>query len=178
MTTRPSQNAAASRATWRRLKSIILVLAGTFALTGCISHPRPVVMLMSTNEVTIHYRDDYGLLRYEGHPAVEASINGVTGHFIIDTGATIPMLTMTGAQRCGVPLSPATKAAVPFWDGKVNMKVATNVSVTLAPGLVVRWPTVVVHPGFEQFFGIIDYTTLKSGHAVMDVSQKTIRMTR
>ena len=135
-------------------------------------------MLVGSNEVTIPYRDDYGLPRYEGHPAVEASINGVTGHFIIDTGATIPMLTMTGAQRCGVPLVPATKESVPFWDGKADVRVATNVTVTLGRTLTVHWPKVVVHPGFDVYFGIIDYGTLKAGQAVIDVNQKTIRMTR
>ena len=147
-------------------------------LAGCVSGPRPAVLLIGTNQVTIPYRDDYGLLRYEGHPALEASINGVTGFFIIDTGATIPMLTMTGAHRCGVPLIPGSKETVPFWDENVNMKVATNVAVTLTPSVTVHWPKVLVHPGFSSFFGIIDYGTLKAGHAVIDLNQKTIRMTR
>ncbi len=153
-------------------------VAAACALAGCASHPRPAILLAGTNEVTIPYRDDYGLLRYEGHPAVEASINGVTGHFIIDTGATIPMLTMTGARRCGVSLIPATKELVPFWDGKAEVQVATNVAVTLGSTLTVQWPKVIVHPGFDVYFGIIDYGTLKAGHAVIDVRQKTIKMTR
>jgi hypothetical protein len=58
------------------------------------------------------------------------------------------------------------------------MKLATNVAVELSPSLTIHWPKVLVHPGEEVFFGIIDYGTLKAGHAVIDVNQRTIRMTR
>jgi hypothetical protein len=147
------------------------------ALAGCAA-PKPSVMLASSDRVTIPYRDNYGLLRYESHPTVEATINGVTGPFIIDTGATTPMLTMTGVRRCGIALAPLTNTTAEFWGEKVSMKMATNVTVQLAPALTVQWRKVIVHPGFDAFFGILDYGTLKAGHAVIDFKQKTITMSR
>jgi predicted aspartyl protease len=102
-----------------QLQAMVLAAAASFALAGCVRYPKPAVQLIGTNQVTLSYRDNYGLLRYESHPTIEASINGVAGLFIIDTGATIPMLTMTGARRCGIPLSSTTSNTIPFWDERV-----------------------------------------------------------
>ena len=100
------------------------------------------------------------------------------GPFVIDTGTTIPILTMTGARRCGISpsLQPAPKGDT--WGSEIDMKMATNVSLQLAPGFIVHWPKVLVHPGEDVTFGTLDYGTLKAGHAVIDIKQKTITMTK
>ena len=73
-----------------------IALLMSFVFTGCARFPSPRVELHGTNSITIHYSDNYGLPRYAHHPIIKASINGVTGPFVIDTGATIPILTMPG----------------------------------------------------------------------------------
>jgi len=159
-------------------QTTMALLAVSFAFLGCARFPSPRVELRGTNTITIRYSDNYGLARFAQHPIIEASINGVTGPFVIDTGATIPMLTMTGARRCGISpsLKPAAKADT--WGLQIDMKMATNVWLQFAPGFVVHWPKVLVHPEEDVTFGILDYGTLKAGHAVIDVNQKTITMTK
>ena len=163
----------------RTIQTIFTALV-SFAVTGCVSGPRPSVRLCieGANQVTIPYTDAYGVLRYEGHPTIEVSINSVTGRFIIDTGATVPILNMTAVRRCGIQLSSEPAKTEDFWGDKVGMKLATNITVRLAPNFTVHWPKVLVHPGDDAYFGILDYGTLKAGHAVMDMKQKTITITR
>jgi hypothetical protein len=155
-----------------------LALLVCFVFTGCARFPSPRVELHGTNTITIHYSDNYGLRRFAQHPIIEATINGVTGPFVIDTGTTIPILTMTGARRCGISpsLQPALKGDT--WGSEIDMKMATNVSLQLAPGFVVHWSKVLVHPGEDVTFGTLDYGTLKAGHAVIDIKQKTLTMTK
>lgn len=135
-------------------------------------------MLEGANHITIHYTDTYGFQRYEGHPTVDVYINGVAGRLIVDTGATVPILNMTAVHRCGIVLSPAVAGTNDWWGEQVGMKLATNVTVRLAPNFTVHWPKVLVHQGEEDCFGILDYGTLKAEHAVMDMKQKTITVTR
>jgi len=53
------------------------------------------------------------------------------------------------------------------------MMKATNITAQLAPGMRVHWPEVLVS-GETNFFGIIDYRTLKAANAVIDTKSKTI----
>ena len=73
-------------------------------------------------------------------------------------------------------MTPALKADT--WGLEIDMKMATNVSLQLAPGFVVHWPKVLVHPGEDVTFGTLDYGTLKAGNAVIDVQQKTVTMSK
>jgi len=150
----------------------------SLAVTGCVSAPKPSVMLTGASQVTIPYKDAYGFQRYEGHPTVDVSINDVAGRLIIDTGATVPILNMTAVRRCGLVLSSEPAKTGDFWGDKVGMKLATNVTVRLAPNFTVHWPKVMVHPGEEDHFGILDYGTLRAANAVLDTKQKTITVTR
>jgi hypothetical protein len=159
-------------------QSALMLFVGGFIFAGCTHLSTPSVMLQGTNAITIRYSDSYGLERFKDHPVIEASINGVTGPFVIDTGATIPFLNMTAIRRCGISVSPVPVKTGDFWGDKIGMKLATNISLQLASGLVVHWPKVFVHPGEDVVFGSIDYATLKAGQAVIDTKQKTIRMTR
>src|SRR5436190_1455512 len=124
----------------------------SLVLGGCAPFSKPAVIWEGTNTMVIRYSDNYGLRRFADHPIVEASINGVTGPFVIDSGTTIPILTMTGARRCGVRILPAPVATGDTWGDQIGMKVATNVSLQLAPGFVVHWPKVLVHPGEDVTF--------------------------
>src|SRR5882672_3272046 len=147
----------------RVLRTIILAALVSFVVAGCVSRPRPSVMLEGASHVTIHYTDTYGFQRYEGHPTVDVSINGVAGRLIVDTGATVPILNMTAVRRCGISLSSEPAKTGDFWGDKVGMRLATNITVRLAPNFTVHWPKVLVHPGEEDHFGILDYGTLKAG---------------
>ena len=106
---------------------------------------------------------------------IRASINGVSGQFIIDTGATIPILGVEAARRCRFrPFWPSEKEPTnSFWGEKIRMMKATNLVVELAPGVTVHWPEVLVS-GETNFFGIIDYRTLRAANAVIDTKNKTI----
>jgi len=164
--------------TRRTFQTAIVLLPLSFALAGCARFSAPYVELRATNTIKIRYSDSYGLARFRDHPIIEASINGVIGPFVIDTGATIPILNMTAVRRCGISVSAGPVKTGDFWGDQVGMKLATNVSLQLAPGLVVHWPKVLVHPGEDVTFGTLDYGTLRAGHAVIDTNQKTITMTR
>jgi hypothetical protein len=158
----------------RTIQTIFLAAFVSLAATGCVSHPAPSVMLAGASHVTIRYTDSYGVLRFEGHPTVDVSINGVAGRLVVDTGAAVPILNMTVVRRCGIALSSEPAKTGDFWGDKVGMRLATNITVRLAPNFSVYWPKVMVHPGEEDYFGILDYGTLRAGHAVIDTKEKTI----
>ena len=162
----------------RAIQNIVLATFVSLAGTGCVSRPAPSVMLAGAGQVTIRYTDTYGPLRFEGHPTVDVSINGVAGRMIVDTGAPMPILNMTTVRRCGITLSSEPAKTGDFWGDKIGMRSATNITVRLAPDFTVHWPRVLVHPGEEDHFGTLDYATLKAGHAVIDTKQKTITMIR
>src|ERR1043165_2966914 len=72
-------------------------------------------MLEGASYLTIRYTDPYGFQRFEGHPTVDVSINGVAGRLIVDTGATEPILNMTAVRRCGISLSSEPAKTGDFW---------------------------------------------------------------
>lgn len=162
----------------RTIQTTFVAALVSLGVAGCISRPEPSVTLEGTSHVTIRYTDTYGVLRFEGHPTVDVSINGIAGRLIVDTGATVPILNMTAVRRCGIALSSEPAKTGDFWGDKVGMRLATNVTVRLAPNFTVHWPKVMVHPGEEDHFGILDYGTLRAGHAVIDTKQKTITVIR
>jgi hypothetical protein len=164
--------------TRRTFQASVVLLLAIVSFVGCARFSAPSVIVQGTNTITIHYSDTFGLPRFKDHPIVEASINGVSGPFILDTGATVPILNMTAVRRCGIAVSPAPVKTGDFWGDQIGMKLATNISLYLAPGFVVHWPKVLVHPGEDVTFGTLDYGTLKAGHAVIDTKQKTITITR
>jgi hypothetical protein len=160
----------------RTLSAIIIAVVLSCLLTGCISHR------IAISYVDLHYPPPI----MGDQAVIPASINGVSGHFVIDTGAMAPALTTTAVQRCGLKAIPGQGFAVDAWGGKVKMMQATNVTVKLAPDFVIHWPSVLVLPKDiskppgtnDNFFGIIDYHTLQEGQAVMDMKHKTITLTQ
>jgi hypothetical protein len=158
---------------------LVLVACGAALMTGCRSTKRPAVTIDSRRPITIPYSDTVGILRYETHPVVRGSINGVSGNFVIDTGATIPILGIAAARQCRFEpfWPPASDATNSFWGEKIRMMKATNIVAEFAPGFSVHWPEVLVS-GEEEFFGIIDYRTLKEANAVIDTKNKTITVTK
>ena len=147
-------------------------------ITGCSSSPKPSVSFVGINQVTIPYRDTSGVFRFEEHPHIMASINGVTGMFIIDTGATVPILTKMGARKCGIEVSSNRGTKLETWDGRGHAEVISNVTVRLTPQVAVTWKRAVLHPGDAEFFGIIDYASLKAARALIDMERKTITLRR
>jgi Aspartyl protease len=144
--------------------------------TGCVSQ-----------RVTIPYVDwHYQPLAYGYQPVIEASINGVSGHFVIDTGAMGPALTTTAAHCCGITVTPSQGSIVGAGGDKVKMLEATNVTVRFSQDCVIHWPIVLVFPNDlatppgtnEPLFGVLDYQTLRIHGAVMDMKQKTITLTK
>jgi len=148
-------------------------------IAGCRSTKRPAVTIDPGKPITIPYSDTVGILRYETHPVVRGSINGVSGNFVIDTGAVIPILGIAAARECRFEpfWPPASERTNSFWGEKVRMMKATNIVAEFAPGFSVRWPEVLVS-GEEDFFGIIDYRTLKEANAIIDTKNKTITVTK
>jgi hypothetical protein len=148
-------------------------------MTACRSTNRPAVTIDSSKQVTIPYSDTVGILRYETHPVVRGSINGVSGNFVIDTGATIPILGIAAARKCRFEAfwPPASDPTNSFWGEKIRMMKATNIVAEFTPGFRVHWPEVLVS-GETEFFGIIDYRTLKEANAVIDTKNKTITVTK
>ena len=148
-------------------------------VVSCRSSRAPIATFQSTEPITISYSDTVGILRYEWHPMIRASINGVSGQFIVDTGATIPLLGIEAARRCKFEAfwPPVGDETNQFWGEKIRMMKATNLVVELARGLTVHWPEVLV-TGETNFFGIIDYRTLKTVNAVIDTRRKTITFSK
>lgn len=110
---------------------------------------------------------------------IQASINGVSGPFMIDTGATIPILGIEAGRRCKFKTfwPPASDLTNSFWGEKIRMMKATNLVIELAPGVTVHWPEALV-TGETNFFGIIDYRTLKAVNAIIDTRNKTITFSK
>ncbi len=158
---------------------LTIVACITGFIMGCRSPNTPTVRLDGEKRVTIPYSDTVGIFRYERHPFVRCSINGVPGYFTIDTGSDTPILGIEAARRCKFNAfwPPPTDRTNSFWGEKIRMMKATNLVVELAPGVTVHWPEALV-TGETNFFGIIDYRTLKAANAVIDTRNKTITFTK
>ena len=129
----------------------------------------------------ISYSDsDSGRMVHGVHPVVIGSINGVSGHFLIDTGASGQYLSMTAVRRCGIAVTPSQRFSVDAWGNHIAMLEATNVTVKLSHDVEIRWPLVMVLTSSNEdsidqnYFGILDYETLESAHAVLDTRHKTL----
>lgn len=63
-----------------------------------------------------------------------------------------------------------------MWGNVIATHIAENVTVQLHHDLTFRWSRVAVLKSklFDDFFGVIDYETLKAANAVIDVPKKTI----
>ena len=137
------------------------------------------MFIRTEKPITISYTDTLGVARFEDHPFIRGSINGVAGNFVVDTGSFAPMLTIAAARSCGFQAFWPTSSenTNTFWGEGIPMMKATNIVVELAPGFTVHWSEVLVSDQ-EEFFGIVDYRTLKAANAVIDTKNKAISFTK
>jgi hypothetical protein len=158
---------------------LIVCTCLTGFITSCRSPNAPTIAHEGEKRITISYVDTVGIFGYPRHPFVRASINGVSGWFLIDTGSETPILGIEAARRCkfNVFWPPETDRTNTFWGESIRMMKATNIVAQLAPGVTVHWPEVLVS-GETNFFGIVDYRTLKAANAVIDTRSKTITFTK
>jgi hypothetical protein len=163
----------------RALSKLALIVCTAGIVTSCRSPNRPTVTHDGEKTITISYTDDGGPFGYARHPFIRGSINGVSGWFLIDTGSETPILGIEAARRCKFNAfwPRASDKTNSFWGESIRMMKATNISAQLAPGMTVHWPEVLVS-GETNFFGIIDYRTLKAANAVIDTKGKTITFTK
>ena len=163
------------------LRSIIAALAMLslgLLLSGCASSRKPTFDLGGMNRVTIPFEVSGAFLSFTGHPTVKGTINGVNGRFIIDTGAPGPLLTMTAVRRCGIIACPSRSRGADMFGVQFPLKVATNITIRFTPQFSVHYAEVLVSPEEGDHFGLLDYGTLRSAHAVMDMEQRTITLTK
>ncbi len=144
---------------------------------GCAHGSRhPTLRFEAGPSVTIPYQDDW-----DRRPIVEASLNGVRGKFLVDTGADGPLLTMSAVQRCGIPLSKASISAGFLGDDGAGRfkRVAGKVTIELGP-VIITWGNAAVTSGLgsEKWFGVIDYRTLKAAHAIINTQERSITLSQ
>jgi len=143
--------------------------------SGCASESRRAVFRFESRAaVTIPYEEGW-----LGRPVIEGSINGVRGKFLIDTGANEPVLTMKAIRRCGIPLSHKTKAAGFAGNDALHQLrlVDGDVSIEIQ-GARLTWGNVPILSGLgsDEWFGLIDYHTLKAAHAIINLKERTITL--
>lgn len=174
-----------------KIRSILILVSFIFLglmSSHCLSAGREPVpqklrkLLISfegTNSITLSYSDRKGFPY--AHPRINAKINGVQGWFVIDTGTVMPLLSKQAVRRCGITVT-ASKDNLVNRGHMLRMQVATNVTVRLAPDFSIHWGTVDVLPTEDKretnFFGFLDYGTMRAGHAVLDTKHKTITLSR
>jgi hypothetical protein len=131
-----------------------------------------------------YFDSDDGRMVHDVHPIVVGSINGISGHFLIDTGASGQYLSMTAVRRCGIAVTPSQRYSVDAWGNRIAMMEATNITVKLSHDVEIRWPRVMVLTSTNEdsinqnFFGVLDYETLESAHAVLDTNHKTLTISK
>jgi hypothetical protein len=143
-----------------------------FGLTGCFSSTRLKPAFGSEGTVTIHYGEGW-----LGYPVIQGSINGVRGEFLIDTGANEPILTMRAIRECRIPLALGSRSGAFVGDERPKqfgiVKGEVNIEIEGAT-ITVGNAAVVSGVGSENWFGLIDYRTLKACHAVINVKEKSL----
>ena len=161
-----------------RLQYFAIVLPLSCLLCGCVSSLKPSASLGGEESVTLPFRIRGAMLSFGGHPVIEATVNGVSGFFIIDTGAAGPMLTANGARRCAISSAPARAMGVGMWGDEFPLEKATNVTIQFTPRFSLHYDEILISPKEGDHLGLLDFGTLKSLHAVMDMGQKTITFTK
>ena len=163
----------------------VIIAAGVFS-GGCAAGPaeraRPTAVASEDVQGSVVLSFEESPMQVGGLPTLKASINGVGGNFVIDTGAGVPILTRVAAERCNVTLRPERETQkVDILGGITPMRIARNVTIEFSPHFKVHYSMVYVDASESRdwpWFGIIDYQTLKAANAVIDVSRKTITFSR
>jgi hypothetical protein len=151
----------------------LLVLIGT----GCSllsGHPR--VSATATDRVVIHYEEN--LQGSEWRPVIEVLIDGHRGKFLVDSGAGVPVLTMEAVRECKLPLSGKTHRLGFVGNDKPGLvnQVDGSVVLEIGAGVSITWtnPYVVSGVGSDDWFGLLDYKTLRAAGAIIDTKQRTV----
>lgn len=168
---------------WKRIIAITLIalVAGFFLWRNLAS--RPTVRFLDSSAVEVSYIETPGLPQ-RGCPTIEATLNGVKGLFLVDTGANGPILTGRGVRDCGIDLSNApSDTAFQMGGAKTGMKVVSGLTLEIketggAGVLTVRWAHVLANAADSPWMGVIDYKTLQRLNAVIDTKAKTITFSR
>jgi hypothetical protein len=110
-----------------------------------------------------------------GLPVIVLSKNGVAGRFLVDTGSSGPMFTSRTIREWQLSVTEA-EATARLADGtKARAQLVKNVTVNVSPEITLHWGEVYVSPeNNADYFGMIDYNTLKKAHAVIDTRNRTI----
>ena len=77
---------------------------------------------------------------------VDAEVNGVSGRFIVDTGATMVALSASFAERANIRVNPQRRLTVATANGKIDFMTGVAEAVSLQ-GLTAKRVFVGVHPG-------------------------------
>jgi hypothetical protein len=157
---------------------IIIALVTPLFVIGCASSRKATFELGGLTTVTIPFEVSGAFSSFAGHPMLKGTINGVTGKFLIDTGAPGPLLTATAVEKCGIVLSPRQSRGADMWGKVFPLKIATNVFIKFNPDFTVHYAEVLVSPEKSDHFGLLDYGTLHSAHAVMDMERQTITVSK
>jgi len=146
-------------------------------LSGCAWSPhRPFSQVQGDGEVIVHYSDESKAGQL--HPVIDGTINNIQGKFLIDTGASDPVLTMKAIRACGIPLRKETGAVGTIGDRFPTrlMKVDGIVKIEFGPHVVVTCGNAYVTEGMgsDIWFGLLDYRTLSAANAVINTEEKTV----
>ena len=145
-----------------------------FLLTGCttqMGHPK--VEFHGSNCATIPIEEWSG---GHGHvPVVQFSKDGVVGRFIVDTGASVSMFTMTAVRSWHLSASDVPNSLHLADGSHFDTKFVKNVTLDLErTSIRVHFDEAYVLPGDLPYFGLIGYDFLKATHAVIDVDKSNI----
>ena len=145
-----------------------------FLLTGCatqMGHPK--VGFRGSNCVTIPIEEWSG---GHGHlPVVRFSKDGVVGRFIVDTGASVSMFTMTAVRAWHLSASDVPNSLHLADGSHFHTKCVKDVTLDLErTPIKVRFDEAYVLSGDLPYFGLIGYDFLKATHAVMDIDKGNI----
>lgn len=159
----------------------ILTAFGLGYLACHFRFERPRALFVSKQAAVISYVDAPG---WRGYPMLEASINGVNGLCLVDTGSNTPILSAQGVRACGIDLSQAKGKTQATWESaKTPMKEITNVTLRIMDGngveiASVRWPHVLANHNEHPWMAIIDLPTLERLNAIINTKERTITISQ
>lgn len=166
----------------KALLSAVVVLVSAFLLWR-YSSGRPTVRFVEGAEVVVSYIE-IPRPPQRGCPTIEATLNGVKGVFLVDTGANGPILTGRAVRECGIDLTHApSDTAAQMGGAQTGMKVVQNLTLEIKETngsgvLTVGWAHALANSAESEWMGVIDYKTLQRLNAVIDTKSRTITFSK
>ena len=65
-----------------------------------------------------------------------------------------------------------------MWGGQFALETATNVTIRIGARFSLHYDEILVSPKEDDHLGVLDFGTLRSLHAVMDMGKKTITLSK